>query len=116
MKYHSLFLSKLGKMLQNLSSAAAVIGALRVKKVGMSAKFTSFWRRPFKITGKLSDILYKVNCGYNGNEQNIHCDRIRLFKQQILRGESEQVDEDVQSHAPENSDETMGTLHIEDLT
>ena len=81
-----------------------------VKKVGMSAKFTSFWRRPFKITGKLSYILYKVNCGYNGTEQNIHCDRIRLCKQQILRGESEQVDEDVQSHAPENSDETMETL------
>ena len=82
-----------------------------VKKVGMSAKFTSFWRGPFKITGKLSDIVYKVNCGYNGTEQNIHCDRIRLCKQQILRGESEQVDEDVQSHAPENSDETMGTLN-----
>ena len=29
MKYHTLFL-KLGKMLQNLSSAAVVIGALRV--------------------------------------------------------------------------------------
>ena len=28
-----------------------------------------------------------------------------------IRGESEQVDEDVQSHAPENSAETMGTLN-----
>ena len=83
-----------------------------VKKVGMSAKFTSFWRGDFKITGKHSDIVYKVNCGYNGTEQNIHCDRIGLCKQQKLRGGgSEQVDEDVQSHAPENSDETMGTLN-----
>ena len=32
MKYHTLFLSKLGKMSQNLSSAAVVIGALRVNK------------------------------------------------------------------------------------
>ena len=32
MKYHSLFFQKLGKMLQNLSSAAVVIGTLRVKK------------------------------------------------------------------------------------
>ena len=32
MKYHTLFFSKI-KMSQNLSSAAVVIGALRVKKV-----------------------------------------------------------------------------------
>ena len=31
MKYHTLFFLKLGKMSQNLSSAAVVIGALRVK-------------------------------------------------------------------------------------
>ena len=31
MKYHTLFLSKIRKMLQNLLSAAVVIGALRVK-------------------------------------------------------------------------------------
>ena len=31
MKYHTLLFLKLGKMLQNLSSAAGVIGALRVK-------------------------------------------------------------------------------------
>ena len=30
MKYHALFFRKLGKMSQNLSSAAVVIGALRV--------------------------------------------------------------------------------------
>ena len=32
MKYPTLFFSKLGKILQNLSSAAVVIGALRVRK------------------------------------------------------------------------------------
>ena len=31
MKYHTLFFRKLGEMSQNLSSAAVVIGALRVK-------------------------------------------------------------------------------------
>ena len=30
-KYHTLFFRKLGKMSQNLSSAAVVIGALRAK-------------------------------------------------------------------------------------
>ena len=33
MKYHTLFFRKLGKMSQNLSCAAVVIGALRVKPV-----------------------------------------------------------------------------------
>ena len=32
MKYHTLFCQKLGNMLQNLSSAAVVIGALSVKR------------------------------------------------------------------------------------
>ena len=32
MQYHILFLSKLGKMSQNLLSAAVVIGALRINK------------------------------------------------------------------------------------
>ena len=31
MEYHTLFLTKLGKMSQELSSAAVLIGALRVK-------------------------------------------------------------------------------------
>ena len=34
MKYHTLFFQKLGKMSQNLSSAAVLIGALRVKTDG----------------------------------------------------------------------------------
>ena len=33
MKYHTLFLSKLAKMSQNLSPAAVVIGVLRVKRI-----------------------------------------------------------------------------------
>ena len=33
MKYHTLFFRKLGKMPENLSSAAVAIGALRVKKL-----------------------------------------------------------------------------------
>ena len=45
MKYHTLFLEKLGKMLQNLSSAAVVIGALRVKithQVSCNPEFNFF--------------------------------------------------------------------------
>ena len=40
MKYYTLFFLTLGKMLQDLSSAAVVIGALRVKK----PKKASMWK------------------------------------------------------------------------
>ena len=80
-----------------------------VKKVGTSAKLTPFWRGPFKVTGKLSEVLYKVNCGRNNAEQIIHCDRIKLCRQQVLRGELEQSDieghEEGHAHEPETNDE-----------
>ena len=38
MKYHTLFCQKLGKMSQNLPSAAVVIGALRVNYEGVIVK------------------------------------------------------------------------------
>lgn len=58
-----------------------------VKKIGTSSKFTSFWRGPYLILGKLSDVLYKVDCGRNRSEQVIHCDRIRKCKSQVLPNE-----------------------------
>ncbi|WAQ95556.1 hypothetical protein MAR_028246, partial [Mya arenaria] len=58
-----------------------------VRKPGTSSKFTSFWRGPYAILGKLSDVLYKVDCGRKKAEQVIHCDRIRKCKSQILLGE-----------------------------
>ena len=38
MKYHTFFFRKLGKMSENLSSAAVVIGALRVKRPARANK------------------------------------------------------------------------------
>ena len=45
MQYHTLFLSKFGKKSQNLSSAAVMIGALRVnfKKQERSYEKMVFW-------------------------------------------------------------------------
>lgn len=65
---------------------------------------TARWRGPFQITGKLSDILYKVNCGYNRTEQVIHCDRIRLCKQQILRDETDLIDNETMVDNSSNDD------------
>ena len=45
MKYHTLFFSKIGKVLQILSSAAVVIGALRVKKSTRSEKGLQFKKK-----------------------------------------------------------------------
>ena len=59
-----------------------------VRPVGTSSKFPSYWRGPFKISGILSDVLCKVNCGRNGSDQPIHCNRIQACKVQILSGES----------------------------
>ncbi len=59
-----------------------------VKKVGTSSKFTSFWRGPYQIMGKLSEVLYKVNCGRNKTTQVIHCNRIKKCREQTLTGEA----------------------------
>lgn len=59
------------------------------RKVGCSPKCTSYLRGPFKILTKLSEVLYKVNCGRNGKDQVIHCDRLKTCKAQILKGENE---------------------------
>ena len=60
-----------------------------VKQIGTSSKLTQFWKGPFKIVDKISDLLYKVNCGKKGSDQVIHCDRIRACKKQLLAGENE---------------------------
>lgn len=72
-----------------------------VKKIGTSAKLTPFWRGPYQITGKLSEILYKVNCGRNRTDQVIHCDRMKSYRQQNLRGEIEIIDNE--AHFVENN-------------
>ena len=51
-----------------------------VRKVGLSSKLTSFWKGPFKILDKYSDLTYKVDhvdCGQKGKPQMIHVDRIK---------------------------------------
>ena len=68
-----------------------------VKQIGTSSKLTQFWRGAYFITGNLSNVLYKVNCGRNKTEQVIHCDRIKSCKQQILRSETEVVQTGINS-------------------
>ena len=62
-----------------------------VKKSGQTSKFTSFWRGPYKIVAKLSDVLYKVDCGRSNSVAVIHCDRLMKARSQTLFGENEIV-------------------------
>jgi hypothetical protein len=65
------------------------------RKIGNSSKLTSYWRDPFEILCQISDLLYKVNCGGRGKPQVVHVDRLRLQKSQVLCGETEQEDDEV---------------------
>jgi hypothetical protein len=58
-----------------------------MRKNGCSTKLTSFWRGPYEVEKKLSDVLYTVACGFKGKSTVIHCDRMRKYHAQTLRGE-----------------------------
>ncbi|KAK3106230.1 hypothetical protein FSP39_015710 [Pinctada imbricata] len=67
---------------------------------GHSPKLTKYWRGPFKILEKCSDITYKVDCGPRGMPQMIHVDRLRLKKKQILTHEKSEQDHPVSDSPP----------------
>ena len=60
-----------------------------VKKTGQSIKFVFFWRGPYKVVEKMSDVLLKINCGRNGTLSVIHIDRVRKVRTQNLLREIE---------------------------
>jgi transposase InsO family protein len=83
-RYHD---SKLS--FENFKEGDKVYVYFPVKKVGCSSKFTSFWRGPFEIVEKISDVLYKVNCGRFESFQIIHVNRMRKAKSQSLMEEED---------------------------
>ena len=54
------------------------------RKVGSSSKLTRYWRGPYQILRRISELLYEVNCGSRGKPQVIHVDRLRPLKPQTL--------------------------------
>lgn len=48
-----------------------------IRKAVQSPKFTSYWRGPYKVLSKLTDLTYKVDCGSRGKPQVIHVARMR---------------------------------------
>ncbi|XP_060083339.1 uncharacterized protein LOC132562602 [Ylistrum balloti] len=55
---------------------------------GHFPKLTSYWRRPYEVVSRCSDVTYKVLCGARGAPQIVHVDRMQLKKRQQLTGES----------------------------
>ena len=76
------------------------------RRIGCSSKLTSFWRGPFEVKEKLSEVLYKVDCGRNGKEQIIHCDRMKACRQQRLRDEHKYDKSAASDPVPGCSDES----------
>ena len=64
------------------------------KKIGLSKKFVSFWRGPYKVLKKISDLTYEVDCSRNGTPQVVHVDRIRKRYEQRLLDEPLPGDEE----------------------
>ena len=62
------------------------------RKAGCTPKLTSFWRGPFEIKRKVSEVLYEVDCGRDGKLAVIHCDRLRKRKSRILTMEDDSRD------------------------
>ena len=75
-----------------------------IRKAGRSPKFTSYWRGPYKVLSKMTDLTYKVDCGRSGKPQVIHVDRMRRRYPQTLQGETP----DDERTAPEDEPEPLG--------
>ena len=57
--------------------------------MGQSPKFISYWRGPYQVMGKMSDVTYVVNCCPRGSNQVKNVDRMRLKNSQLLDGEKD---------------------------
>ena len=80
-------------------------------KMGQSPTLTSYWRGPYQVISKMSDVTYVENCGPRGSNQVIHVDRMRLKNSQLLVGEK---DENCQEDAKHSIDGDNDISLVED--
>ncbi len=69
-----------------------------------------------QVIEKLSDVLYKVNCGRAEKVQVIHCDRLRKAREQLLAGEELPADTVIRQNELENADEYTEQGDLEDIS
>ena len=104
--------------MENFNTDDRVYVLFPVKKPGETVKFKQFWKGPFQVVEKLSDVLLNINCGRNGTLQVIHVNRVRKARKQTLIGESEErgVPEpvDQESDRYDSQDEQMDRAETSD--
>ena len=83
-------------------------------QTGQSPKLTQFWKGPFRVGDKVSDLTYEVNCGQKGKPQVIHVDRMRLKVRQHLSGES--ADNEIAGSKGSESESVEEVVEFEQLT
>ena len=77
--------------------------------VGKSPKLTQFWKGPYRVKDKWSDVSYRVNCGPYGKPQVIHVDRMRPKRAQSFQ------DEETSSSNPIAADDQNDTAELDEL-
>lgn len=77
--------------------------------VGKSPKLTQFWKGPYRVKDKLSDVSYRVNCGPYGKPLVIHVDRMRPKRAQSFH------DEETSSSNPIAADDQNDTAELDEL-
>ena len=107
-RYHDLKLSW-----QKFKPGEEVYVYFPIRKSGCSSKLTSFWRGPYEIVRKFSDVTYEVKCGPRGKPQVIHVDRMKKRYQQNLREEPQRQESDKGNVMPPTiirNDENQGSI------
>ena len=83
---------------------------------GQSPKLSQFWRGPFNVEEKVSDVTYKVNCGAKGKPQIIHVDRMRLKVRQRLSGEDVAEETSLDTNESKGEDCNESVEHAPDMS
>lgn len=55
---------------------------------GLSSKFTNYWRGPFRVVEKNTDVTHDILCWRKGRPQTIHVDRMKGRRSQHLQFET----------------------------
>ena len=85
------------------------------KEVGLSKKLASFWRGPYKVLKKISDLTYEVDSGWNWTPQVIHVDRIRKRYEQRLLDEP-LPDDEKESEESQGENDVVGPSDMTDCS
>ncbi|KAL3853042.1 hypothetical protein ACJMK2_016626 [Sinanodonta woodiana] len=87
------------------------------RKPGLSSKLQSWWKGPFQVVKRLSDVTYRVKCGYKCKPQVIHVDRMKSHKirDNDDNGDMCQSDDNIDEHDDAGYDNRDGPSIIKNI-